>query len=108
MGSKLKTKIRRLYDITNVFKAIGLVKKTLTEDRKVAIEWLGKNFISHLKGSAGFEQFSLEQKMKDNICFKSKFKSDQSAFKVITPRVENQNLSKNLNIQNSNSSDFYK
>jgi len=99
MGSKLKTKIRRLYDITNVFKAIGLVKKTLTEDRKVAIEWLG---------SAGFEQFSLEQKMKDNICFKSKFKSDQSAFKVITPRVENQNLSKNLNIQNSNSSDFYK
>ena len=32
LDSKLKTKIRRLYDITNVFKALGLVKKTITPD----------------------------------------------------------------------------
>jgi transcription factor E2F7/8 len=48
LGSKLKTKIRRLYDITNVFKAMGLVKKTITKDRKVAIEWLGKISIGPL------------------------------------------------------------
>ena len=41
VNSKLKTKIRRLYDITNVFKAMGLIKKTTTPDRKIAIEWLG-------------------------------------------------------------------
>jgi phage-related protein len=37
-----KTMIRRLYDITNVFKAIGLVRKTIGKDRSVAIEWLGR------------------------------------------------------------------
>lgn len=36
-----KTMIRRLYDITNVFKAVGLVRKTTNKDRSVAIEWLG-------------------------------------------------------------------
>lgn len=41
-GAKIKTKIRRLYDISNVFKAMGLVKKVITKDRKVAIEWLGR------------------------------------------------------------------
>lgn len=50
-SSKLKTKIRRLYDITNVFKAMGLVKKTTTKERKIAIEWLGIN---------GFDNFMAE------------------------------------------------
>ncbi len=31
---KLKTKVRRLYDIANVFKSLGLVKKTYLPNRK--------------------------------------------------------------------------
>ncbi len=38
-----KTTVRRLYDITNVFKAIGLVRKTVSKDRNVSIEWLGNH-----------------------------------------------------------------
>ncbi|KAL4438117.1 hypothetical protein ABPG74_016896 [Tetrahymena malaccensis] len=39
---KIKTKIRRLYDIANVFKSLGLIKKTsLIETKKPAFEWIG-------------------------------------------------------------------
>ena len=43
-SSKLKTKIRRLYDITNVFKSLGLIRKATTIDKKIAIEWQGNYF----------------------------------------------------------------
>ena len=39
---KRKTMIRRLYDITNVFKAVGLVKKNAGEEKNISIEWLGR------------------------------------------------------------------
>ena len=39
--SRHKTMVRRLYDIANVYKAIGLVRKSLGRDRSVVIEWLG-------------------------------------------------------------------
>lgn len=38
---KLKTKVRRLYDIANVFKSLGLVKKTYLPNRKPGFEWVG-------------------------------------------------------------------
>jgi len=38
---KLKTKVRRLYDIANVFKSLGLVKKTYLSNRKPGFEWIG-------------------------------------------------------------------
>lgn len=38
---KLKTKVRRLYDIANVFKSLGLVKKTYLSNRKPGFEWVG-------------------------------------------------------------------
>ena len=38
---KLKTKIRRLYDIANVFLALGVIKKAYLSNRKPAFEWLG-------------------------------------------------------------------
>jgi len=38
---KLKTKIRRLYDIANVLQSIGLIQKTNTENKKQAFEWVG-------------------------------------------------------------------
>jgi len=38
---KLKTKIRRLYDIANVFLALGIIKKAYMPNRKPAFEWMG-------------------------------------------------------------------
>lgn len=38
---KIKTKIRRLYDIANVFKSLGLIRKTLMPNKKPAFTWLG-------------------------------------------------------------------
>lgn len=51
---KIKTKIRRLYDIANVFKSLGLIKKTsLAETKKPAFSWIGTvgldNFREKLK-----------------------------------------------------------
>eukprot|EP00899_Mesostigma_viride_P006644 jgi/Mesvir1/15981/Mv08288-RA.2 len=40
--SKLKTKVRRLYDIANILSSLHLVEKThINESRKPAIRWLG-------------------------------------------------------------------
>ena len=38
---KLKTKIRRLYDIANVFLALGIIKKAYLPNRKPAFSWNG-------------------------------------------------------------------
>ena len=39
---RLKTKIRRLYDIANVLQSIGLIHKTQkSECRKPAFSWIG-------------------------------------------------------------------
>lgn len=37
----VKTKIRRLYDIVNVFKSLGLVQKMHIPSKKPGFEWLG-------------------------------------------------------------------
>lgn len=37
----VKTKIRRLYDIVNVFKSIGLVEKASMPNKKPGFQWLG-------------------------------------------------------------------
>ena len=39
-----KTTVRRLYDITNVLKALGLVRKTVNLEKNVRIEWQGKSW----------------------------------------------------------------
>lgn len=41
-AKRKKTMIRRLYDITNVLKALGLVRKCSNKDRNVQIEWQGR------------------------------------------------------------------
>jgi transcription factor E2F7/8 len=51
---KLKTKIRRLYDIANVLQSIGLIQKTcLPQNNKPAFKWIGihglRAFITELK-----------------------------------------------------------
>lgn len=40
--SKLKTKVRRLYDIANVLAALNLIEKTSLETRKPAFKWVGE------------------------------------------------------------------
>lgn len=37
----IKTKIRRLYDISNVFQALGIIEKTFISHRKPAFIWRG-------------------------------------------------------------------
>lgn len=54
---KIKTKIRRLYDIANVFKSLGLIKKTtLNETRKPAFSYIGFEgldyFVSNLNNKS--------------------------------------------------------
>jgi transcription factor E2F7/8 len=41
--SKLKTKVRRLYDIANVLAALNLIEKTSLETRKPAFKWVGEH-----------------------------------------------------------------
>lgn len=40
--SKLKTKVRRLYDIANVLVALNLIEKTSLDTRKPAFKWVGE------------------------------------------------------------------
>lgn len=40
-SSKVKTKIRRLYDIANVYKSLGIIRKTTLYNKKSGFEWLG-------------------------------------------------------------------
>lgn len=47
---KIKTKIRRLYDIANVFKSLGLIQKTsISETKKPAFKWVGTSGLDRFK-----------------------------------------------------------
>ena len=55
---------------------MGLVKKSTTKDRKIAIEWLGLE---------GFDKFmSKNRNFKAQKSMSSSFQSESSAFKVIS------------------------
>ena len=59
-SSKLKTKVRRLYDISNVLLVLKVIKKTFLASGKPAFKWVGK---------VGLEQFmeSLDEPENSNI-----------------------------------------
>ena len=40
-SSKIRTKVRRLYDISNVFLALNIIDKTFIGTRKPAYNWIG-------------------------------------------------------------------
>jgi hypothetical protein len=98
--NKIKTKVRRLYDIANVFTALGLIKKTCLEDsRKPAFQWVGlaglDRFIKRLHASQDereiFEEkfsrevepnFSSEEKATLKKSNSMNIHSERSAFKV--------------------------
>lgn len=53
---KIKTKIRRLYDIANVFKSLGLIKKTtLSDTKKPAFEWVGEEGLTNFTDKFKYE-----------------------------------------------------
>ena len=57
--SKIKTKVRRLYDIANVLASLGLIEKThLDVTRKPAFKWVGEH---------GFKSFLVEMRNHLNI-----------------------------------------
>lgn len=62
--SKLKTKVRRLYDIANVLAALNLIEKTSLETRKPAFKWVGetglRTFISEMEQYFGESSISME------------------------------------------------
>jgi hypothetical protein len=41
----VKTKIRRLYDIVNVFKSVGLVEKVHMPNKKAGFRWVGTDYL---------------------------------------------------------------
>jgi len=63
--NKIKTKIRRLYDIANVLNALGLIQKTLLENRKPAFRWIGLGgfyeFLRQVKQNADRFDFETQQ-----------------------------------------------
>lgn len=44
----IKTKIRRLYDIINVFRSLGLVRKASLPSKRPGYEWAGTEYLEHL------------------------------------------------------------
>ena len=47
-ADKLKTKIRRLYDIANVYKSLGILKKVTLSNKKPGFEWIGVSGLSSI------------------------------------------------------------
>ncbi|CAD8043231.1 unnamed protein product [Paramecium primaurelia] len=85
--NKLKTKVRRLYDIANVLKSIGLIKKThLASSKKPAFQWVGKEglklFYQNLKQN---ELRNSTQQIKENVAV------------IPTPQIQNLNKPDNFN-----------
>ncbi|CAD8140000.1 unnamed protein product [Paramecium pentaurelia] len=88
--NKLKTKVRRLYDIANVLKSIGLIKKThLVSSKKPAFQWVGK------EGLKVF-QYNLKQHESKNQIQENK----ENIVNIPTPQVQNQNKPDSFNSYN--------
>lgn len=64
--NKIKTKIRRLYDIANVLSSLRLIEKTSLDTRKPAFKWVGikgldlfmKEMLFDLKHFGGIREHS--------------------------------------------------
>lgn len=71
---KIKTKIRRLYDIANVLQALHLIEKTLLPTRKPGFKWLGFE---------GFRAFFETTKMQNEEQMKNVFIVSQEPTKGV-------------------------
>ena len=50
-ADKLKTKIRRLYDIANVYKSLGILRKVTLPNKKPGFEWVGVDGLTSYRPS---------------------------------------------------------
>lgn len=72
---KIKTKVRRLYDIANVLQALNLIEKILLQNNKPGFRWLGyKGFLSFLKHQ--------QKKNEQNEVIKGSDKKHQKIFTI--------------------------
>ncbi|CAI2364473.1 unnamed protein product [Moneuplotes crassus] len=85
--SKLKTKVRRLYDIANVLAALNLIEKTSLETRKPAFKWVGetglRTFISEMEQYFGessilMEPASTKKELMSNEVVEPRLKSSET------------------------------
>ena len=83
--NKIKTKIRRLYDIANVLQSLNLIEKTLLSDHKPGFKWLGQ---------MGYQSFVENQKKKFNPSNSSSSSQASSNSQVF-------NISQTINIDRS-------
>lgn len=91
--SKLKTKVRRLYDIANVLAALNLIKKTSLETRKPAFEWIGESGLEYFIEEM---QMHLSKKPSDEIAMNKSVSQPQ--------QVQNIKVSNSNDILNSKES----
>lgn len=75
--SKLKTKVRRLYDIANVLCVLKVIKKTLLHTGKPAFQWVGRS---------GVEEFCTEIE-NDEVMDQEPSISSKSCSPIIQPQV---------------------
>lgn len=75
--SKLKTKVRRLYDIANVLCVLKVIKKTLLHTGKPAFQWVGKS---------GVEEFCTEIE-NDEVMDQEPSISSKSCSPIMQPQV---------------------
>ena len=74
---KMKTKIRRLYDIANVLKALNLIEKILLHNHKPGFRWLGYNgFLVYLEKLRGKTEANDPNVFIQNLSY-DKVKSDK-------------------------------
>lgn len=101
---KIKTKIRRLYDIANVFSSLGLIKKICLDSKKPAFKWIGNQgldeFIRKLNSSAGKQSASTEKTPKKKMVKSVSVSSAETAEKSPQSNIASKNSAfKNHNDQ---------
>lgn len=79
--SKLKTKVRRLYDIANVLWVLKVIKKTLLTNGKPAFEWIGQS---------GMMEFSMEIE-RDSSSFRENAKTPLTTIQQNIPQARYKN-----------------
>eukprot|EP00826_Nyctotherus_ovalis_P008535 TRINITY_DN12213_c0_g1_i1.p1 TRINITY_DN12213_c0_g1~~TRINITY_DN12213_c0_g1_i1.p1 ORF type:complete len:191 (+),score=31.50 TRINITY_DN12213_c0_g1_i1:512-1084(+) len=85
-SEKIKTKVRRLYDIANVLQTLHLIEKTLLPTRKPAFKWLGyQGFYAHFEAERAAAECDLkgEQTQKVFIALQGPLQETSTAVEKI-------------------------
>lgn len=63
--AKLRTKIRRLYDIVNIYKSFGLVKKVMVPGDKPHYQWQGVGGLMKCQEQCRIERLNKGEEYQD-------------------------------------------